>query len=221
MLTLVASGNIRRPLISLLALCPPAHCSTSQVALILPLAISFVILQRRYSKCSKALIVLEAKKAEPVLAAARDAFEGLITIRAFGKVEFVLKTQLAVALHTSASFSALVVGAQSWLAFRSNVVIYGALISVTAIVMAGAITPSQGSSAPIILSNIFQLSGMVGAAALLSATIENTLLAVARVMELSRLPNEEAVSVMGGGLGSAAFSGEGHDIYFFFHTVDC
>ena len=168
-----------------------------QVGLILPLAIGYVFPQRSYSSCFKALTVLEAKKVEPVLAAALDALEGLLTIRAFGKAEFLLEAQLAGALRTSASFSALVVGAQSWLAFRSNVVIYGALVSVPAIVMAGAITPSPGSSAPIVLSNIFQLSGIVGAAALLSATLENSLLAVARVMGLARLPSEEAVSVIG------------------------
>ena len=211
MLTLVASLRkhliVRPYFISLLDPCRPIHYSPFQVALILPLAIGFVFLQRSYSKCFKALTILEAKKAEPVLAAARDALEGLNTIRAFGKVEFVLKTQLAGALRTSASFSALVAGAQSWLAFRSNVVIYGALVSVPAIVMAGAITPSPGSSAPIILSNIFQLSGIVGAAALLSATLENSLLAVARVMELTRLPSEEAVSVMAGVVVCGLFRG--------------
>lgn len=164
------------------------------MGLFLPLTYGYVALMRRYSLCLRPLCALEAKKLEPVLAAARDALEGSLTLRAFGKGDELLSSQLAPALRTSASYSATVIAAQCWLAFRINVVIYGALVSVPSIVMAAAISPSQTSTAPAVLANIFQLSGVVGAAALLVAALENSLLAVGRLNALAQLPNEEMVS---------------------------
>lgn len=175
-------------------ICIRDYCLRPQAGLFVPLALGYGALQRRYSRCLRPLSALEAKKLEPVLAAARDALEGRLTLRAFGRADMLLKAQLAPALRTSASYSATVISAQFWLAFRCNVIIYGTLVSVPSIAMAAAISPSQDSTAPAILSNIFQLSGVVGAAALLMAALENSLLAVARLTELARLPDEEAVS---------------------------
>jgi hypothetical protein len=47
----------------------------------------------------------------------------------------------------------------SWLAFSTNVVIFGLIASCASILMALMFPPSPESLAPLVLSNIFQLSG--------------------------------------------------------------
>ena len=164
------------------------------VALFVPLALVYWFLQRSYSSGFKPLRTAEAKKLEPVIAAGRDALEGMITIRAFGREDDLLREQLGPALRTSGSYSIAAAGAACCLTFFTNTVIYGIIVTVTSIIMASIYTPSSTSIAPMIISNIFQLSGVMGAAALSAATLENSLLSADRLMQLSRLPDEQMAS---------------------------
>lgn len=136
----------------------------------------------------------DAQKLEPVIAAGRDVLEGLITIRAFGKEDYILREQLGPALRTSGSYSSAVAGAASCLSFCTNTVIYGIMATVSSVTTAAAYTPSHTSIAPMIISNIFQLSGVMGALALAATTMENSLLSVDRLLKLARLIDENTVS---------------------------
>ena len=163
------------------------------VAMFVPLAVMYWFLQRSYSQGFKPLSTLEAVKLAPVIAASRDALEGMITIRAFGREEHLLRDQLGPALRTSGSYSALLTGSAACLAFFSNCVVYGIMATVTSITLAAAFTPSTTSAAPMIMSNIFQLSGVMAAAAIAGTTLENALLSAHRLMELSKLTPESEV----------------------------
>lgn len=165
------------------------------VAMFVPMAALYYWLQRSYSHGYKPLKTAEAKKLEPVIGSCRDALEGLITIRAFGREEVIIGARLGPAIRTAGSYSAAAAGVASCLAFRANTAIYGVLVFVTSIIMGLKYQPSPLSIAPMILSNIFQLSGVMGAAAMAASDLENNLLSAGRLIELAGLVDEEAVSV--------------------------
>jgi ABC-type multidrug transport system fused ATPase/permease subunit len=166
------------------------------IFLFLPLAVVYYYIQRQYSKAVVPMSNLDAGARGPVNTAIAVTLAGLPVVRAF-KMEPQLERQLSVALRKAGAMSSVVIGCAGWLSFLANVVIFGTIAIVVAVLMALVMDPGPNSLGPLVLSNIMGLSGIIGSTAVLLSNVETSFTALQRLVQYAELPNEEKV-VRGG-----------------------
>ena len=163
------------------------------VALIIPLAMLYLYIQRYYLRTSRELKRLDSVSRSPIFAHFQESLSGISTIRAFRQQKrFLLENEWRIDANISAYFPSI--SANRWLAVRLEFL--GSLIILAA---AGfsiiSVANHSGLSAGLVglsMSYALQITQSLNWIVRQTVEVETNIVSVERVLEYARLPSEAA-----------------------------
>ena len=161
------------------------------VALIIPLSIVYIWIQRYYLRSSRELKRLDSVSRSPIYAHFQETLGGISTIRAYRQQNrFELENEWRVDANLRAYFPSI--SANRWLAVRLEFI--GAIVILAA---AGfsiiSVTNGNGPSAGMVglaMSYALQITTSLNWIVRQSVEVETNIVSVERVLEYARLPSE-------------------------------
>ncbi|KAI9711951.1 MAG: hypothetical protein M1828_001750 [Chrysothrix sp. TS-e1954] len=161
------------------------------IALIVPLALLYLYIQRYYLRTSRELKRLDSVSRSPIFAHFQESLSGISTIRAFRQQKrFLLENEWRIDSNISAYFPSI--SANRWLAVRleflgSVIILAAAGFSITSVVN------HSGLSAGLVglsMSYALQITQSLNWIVRQTVEVETNIVSVERVLEYARLPSE-------------------------------
>ena len=165
---------------------------------LIPMVWYFLYLRGYYLKTSREVKRLDGISRSPILSLLTETFDGLATIRAFGRhnhFERTCKDRINENVRAYSTFIAV----SRWLGFRLDAIV-SAMVAVATF---GAVLAKEhaGNGTPAVLAvgllYVNQLSGLFQWCVRQSAEVENYMVSVERVLAYTKLDQEPALMVEG------------------------
>jgi ATP-binding cassette subfamily C (CFTR/MRP) protein 1 len=161
------------------------------IALIIPLSVVYLYIQRYYLRTSRELKRLDSVSRSPIYAHFQESLGGITTIRAFRQQKrFALENEWRVDANLRAYFPSI--NANRWLAVRLESI--GSIIILSAAGFAIiSVTRGSGLSAGMVgfsMSYALQITQSLNWIVRQTVEVETNIVSVERVLEYARLPSE-------------------------------
>ena len=161
------------------------------IALIIPLSVVYLYIQRYYLRTSRELKRLDSVSRSPIYAHFQESLGGITTIRAFRQQKrFALENEWRVDANLRAYFPSI--NANRWLAVRLEFI--GSIIILSAAGFAIiSVTSGSGLSAGMVgfsMSYALQITQSLNWIVRQTVEVETNIVSVERVLEYARLPSE-------------------------------
>jgi ATP-binding cassette, subfamily C (CFTR/MRP), member 1 len=163
------------------------------IALLVPLAILYIYIQRYYIKSNRELKRLESTSRSPIYAHFGETLSGISTIRAF-RHESIWSDENEHRVDTNMKAFFPAIYANRWLGIRLEfigalVVLLAASLSILSVINYGAKGPSAGMIG-LAMSYALQITQTLNWMVRLSVEVETNIVSVERVLEYTELPSE-------------------------------
>ncbi|KAI9760216.1 MAG: exo-1,3-beta-glucanase [Chaenotheca gracillima] len=161
------------------------------VALIIPLGLIYLYIQKYYLRASRELKRLDSVTRSPIYAHFQESLGGMTTIRAYRQQErFALENEWRVDANLRAYFPSI--SANRWLAVRlefigSVIILAAAALAITAVATG---SPLSAGMVGLSMSYVLQITQSLNWIVRQTVEVETNIVSVERVLEYARLPSE-------------------------------
>ncbi|KAJ3224277.1 Multidrug resistance-associated protein 4 [Clydaea vesicula] len=161
------------------------------ILVLTPLALFvFLKLRRKYVTSSRQIKRLDSASRSPMYSTVPATLEGIITIRAFGKIDW-FKGYFDNLQNENTKCMMAFFSSSRWLGIRLDWVVAGFVLAITMLsIIMRHFNSISAASIGLVLSYTFSMLGTLQWAVRQSAEVENQMIAVERILEYTNLPSE-------------------------------